>query len=76
MITKYVGLFCANPKCGKFTVLTTYEVERLEQVAATCRPLPLKLVCHHCGNSRIHHDDEIAHSLSPDGKEPQYPNRR
>jgi hypothetical protein len=76
VITKYVGLFCVSPTCGKFNVLTTYEVERLEQVAASCRPLPLRLTCNDCGDSRIHPDEGVAHALSPDGAEPQYPNRR
>ena len=76
MITKYVGLFCANPACGKFCVLTTYEVERPEQVAAGLTLLPLSHTCNYCGDIRYYPDEEIAHALSPDGVEPQYPNKR
>jgi hypothetical protein len=76
MITKYVGVFCVEPKCGRFNVLTTYQVERPEQIATDCRLFPVPLVCNYCGGSCYHLDEAIAHALSPDGKEPQYPNRR
>jgi len=77
MVTMYVGVFCVSPKCGKFNVLTQYEVERPEQIGTDFRfPLDEEpFACGYCGNECYHRDDVIAHSTSPDGGSPQYPHR-
>jgi 5-methylcytosine-specific restriction endonuclease McrA len=75
MITKYVGVFCVSPKCGRFNVLTKYEVARAEQIGTDCRLWPEEYSCVYCGDRCFHRDDVIVHSLSLDGREPQYPHR-
>jgi hypothetical protein len=78
MLTKYVGVFCVSLKCGKFNVLTTYEVERPEEIGTDCR-FRLEdenpFACGYCGDKCYHTDDVIVHSTSPEGANPQYPHR-
>jgi hypothetical protein len=75
MITKYVGVFCVS--CGKFNVLTTYQVERPEQLGTDCSlEGEDEYACLYCGYKCYYLDDAIAHTFSPDGAEPQYPKKR
>ncbi len=77
MITKYYGVFCAH--CRQFMEINSYQVERPEQIAVTfifIRDEPVELPCPKCGLKCAYKKEDVAHSTSQDGSEPQYPERR
>lgn len=76
MVTKYYGCFCVY--CKQFMAINSYEVERPEEVRVHFRAQKHgePLTCPHCNESCVYLDDRIAHSLSPNGDNPHYPNAR
>ena len=73
MPTIYYGVFCAS--CGKFVEIGTYEAEVPGKWLRDVNPGPDKLKCLHCGEKWLYQRADVAHSSSPDGKEPYYPQR-
>jgi hypothetical protein len=81
MITKYVVVRCAHCKQfmrqrGHDGSYITYEVENPEIIGVEFDIYPSrKLECQHCGDVRAYSQKDVAHSISPDGTDPQYPHR-
>jgi hypothetical protein len=81
MVTKYVGVHCA--RCKRFMrqrghdgSYITYEVESPEFIGVECDISSLtNLTCPHCGDVRAYSQEDVAHSTSPEGTDPQYPHR-
>ena len=74
MVTKYVGVFCA--RCKRFLVVSTHQVERPEMIGAHLDLSPVtNLRCDSCDFACGYRMEDVAHSLSLDGSQPQYPNR-
>jgi hypothetical protein len=70
MITKYKGVVCAA--CGKFwSIGPTYLVERPEQIGADLS-LDNDLTCPYCRDTCTYFTSDVVHSVSADGKDPQY----
>jgi hypothetical protein len=73
MITKYYGVFCAH--CGHFIKIHSYQVERPEIIIDFWTNGD-DLTCPKCKQTCTYHKVNIAHSLSPDGTDPQYSHKR
>jgi hypothetical protein len=73
MPTIYYGVFCAN--CGKFIQIGTYDGEALGANLRDVTPGTGKLQCLNCEAKWLYQRADVAHSLSPDGKQPYYPQR-
>jgi len=75
MVTKYVGVRCV--RCKRFIVLGSHQVQRAEIIGTdfdiTSAPM---IPCKHCGEVCAYSQEDVAHSTSPDGTEPQHPHRR
>ena len=69
----YVGVFCGG--CGRFTPVHSYESNQARHFASDVDIGEDPIRCRHCGDFRPYLAPAVAHSLSPDGREPQYPNR-
>jgi hypothetical protein len=65
----YYGVFCANPRCGEFIQIGTYEQREGKRDVT---PDPVLLTCPFCKEKWVYSHAEIAHSTSPDGKEPVF----
>lgn len=76
MLDKYYGVFCANHSCRRFIVRGAYRVHRPEEIGVhlTLEHLT-EFRCPKCGNISAYQQSDVAHSISPDGTEPQYPHR-
>jgi hypothetical protein len=53
----------------------TYEVERPEIIGVNFEISSAPLRCQHCGDVRAYSQEDVAHSVSPEGTDPQYPHR-
>ncbi len=76
MPTKYYGVFCRD--CGRFKHLGNYEAKYPEEIGSHFtldHPTELQCTNPECGRTSVYQQSDIAHSVSPDGKEPQYPHR-
>jgi hypothetical protein len=75
MVPKYVGVFCV--RCKRFIVLGSHEVERAEIIGTdfgiTSAP---EIPCRHCGEVCAYSQEDVAHSISPEGTDPQYPDKQ
>jgi hypothetical protein len=74
MVTKYVGVFCV--RCRRFLVQASHQVECPEIIGAdfdvSSGPV---FPCLHCGEVCTYSQKDVAHSISPEGTDPQYPHR-
>ena len=74
MVTKYVGVFCV--RCRRFLVQGSHQVERSEIIGADFDISSAPVIpCLHCGEVCTYSQEDVAHSTSPEGTEPQYPHR-
>jgi hypothetical protein len=71
MPIRYVGVFCQR---GHFIVLSTHRVTNPNVYGSDVRDSGT-VSCPTCGVSTPYTEVDIAHSDSPEGKHPKYPNR-
>jgi hypothetical protein len=77
MVIKYVGVFCV--RCKRFIVLGSHKVERPEMIGTDFDISSAPMIrCTHsdCHEVCAYRQEDVAHSASPDGTDPQYPHRR
>jgi len=75
MITKYVGVFCV--RCKRFINLNSHQVQRSEIIGTDFDLSSAPVIpCPHCDEVCAYRQEDVAHSTSLDGREPQYPHRR
>jgi hypothetical protein len=73
MITRYVGVFCANDKCRHFIPLSSHQTDSPNTFATDLDPRAEKgIICPKCGLACHYGHSDVAHSESPDGINPKF----
>ncbi len=74
MITKYVGVFCANDKCSHFILLSSHKVDSPIKFGTDLDPTTSEkgITCPKCGFTCHYGHADVAHSVSPDGSNPSF----
>lgn len=74
MITKYYGVFCAGKECHNFIQFGSYSAPDAATIGVDSTPGIHK--CDECGTVCEYRREDVAHSISPVGTNPQFPHRR
>ncbi len=74
MVTKYVGVFCSNNKCGHFIQLSSHQTDRPDVFGTDVDPTTTDrgVQCPACGSTCHYVRTDVAHSESPDGSDPVF----
>jgi hypothetical protein len=74
MVTRYVGVFCAERRCHHFIVLSSHEVSSPNIFGSDVDPTTSEkgITCPKCGLTCHYGHSDAAHSELPDGTNPRF----
>src|SRR5208337_797507 len=75
VITRYVGVFCANGNCRHFIELSSHQTDNPNTFGTDLDPTSEKgITCPKCGLTCHYGHSDVAHSEFPDGSRPKFQN--